>query len=150
MHKTEIINKWRDTPENLPILPHFEPIPYKAEGSRYGACGIRIDGNPAFIDAVLSHLKELLVGEGITTRLCLSRNDVNAEHMGKSFDNRDHAAQCCYIRLQERGDALGVNRWQVARRFNRDRKISEPDKKVLRHYVEPTFFDPPQQARLAF
>lgn len=25
-------------------LEHMRPIPYKAEGSRYGACGIRIDG----------------------------------------------------------------------------------------------------------
>ena len=50
MKKSEALAHWKALEENQPILPHFSPIPYKASGSNYGACGIRIDGNPAFVD----------------------------------------------------------------------------------------------------
>lgn len=104
MDKETAMNRWHDLEPNQPILPHFEAIPYKSRGSNYGACGIRIDGTPEFIDAVLSHLKELLAGEGIETRLGLARNKVDGSGVGKETPNRAGAdAECCYIRLHERG-----------------------------------------------
>lgn len=108
--KKETIEQWETLQENMAILPHFEAIPYKSKGSSYGACGIRIDGNPAFIDAVLSRLKDLLDGENAITRLELARNPVDGSKLGKSFDKRADNAECCYIRLHQRGgDAQHVN-----------------------------------------
>lgn len=101
--KAEQLDKWEALPESLPIIPHFDVIPYKAKGSRYGACGIRIDGNPAFIDAVLSRLKDLLAGENTETRLELARHVVDGRGIGKSLPNADTGAEVCYIRLHERG-----------------------------------------------
>ena len=84
-------------------MPHFTPIPYKATGSTYGACGIRIDGNAGFIDAVLSRLKDLIDGENHCTRLTLARNVVDGSGIGKDLPNADTRAECVYIRLHVRG-----------------------------------------------
>ena len=106
MRKKETLAAWKALPADQPIVKHFRPIGYKTSGSRYGACGIRIDGSPAFVDAVLSHLKEVLVCENGYTRLELSRSMVhkpdNAE-IGKRFQNADEDAEVCYIRVHERG-----------------------------------------------
>jgi len=108
MKKADTLKHWQSLPEALPILPHFEPIPYKATGSTYGACGIRIDGNPAFVDAVLSRLKDLIAGENHATRLTLARSEVKTrlEIKGntKTFQNTAAAAEVCYIRLHHRGN----------------------------------------------
>ena len=96
--------QWKSLPENQPILKHFEPIPYKASGSTYGACGIRIDGSPQFVEAVLSHLKELIAGENHHTRLTLARNVVDGSGIGKSLPNAVSNAEVCYIRLHARGN----------------------------------------------
>jgi len=101
--KAEQIEHWRGLPENQNPMPHMAAIPYKAEGSRYGACGIRIDGNPAFIDAVLSNLKAVLAGENGTTRLELARHTVDGSGIGKALNNADEGAEVVYIRLHERG-----------------------------------------------
>jgi hypothetical protein len=109
--KAEALEHWRSLPEGLDPLPHFRPIPYKAEGSTYGACGVRIDGNPAFIDAVLSRLKPLLAGENCVTRLGLSRRPVETVEVAgevKGFTNRDKDAEVCYIRLHVRGREGGM------------------------------------------
>ncbi len=103
MKKSETLNAWKELTPNQPILPHFEPIPYKASGSTYGACGIRIDGSPAFVDAVLSRLKDLIDGENHVTRLTLARNPVDGSGLGKSLPNAVSKAECCYIRLHVRG-----------------------------------------------
>lgn len=111
MKKDEALSHWKALPDGLPILPHFHPIPYKAEGSKYGACGIRIDGNPAFVDAVLSRLKDLLDGENQVTRLGLARNPVAAPTVNgktKAFHNAESSAECCYIRLHMRGREGGM------------------------------------------
>jgi hypothetical protein len=102
--KESTLAHWQSLPENLPILPHMSILPYKSRGSTYGACGIRIDGNPEFIDAVLSRLKDLMEGESIETRLGLSRAEVDGSNLGKQFDNREAGAEVVYIRLHERGN----------------------------------------------
>jgi hypothetical protein len=104
MKKEEALFLWKSLPANLPILPHFTPIPYKAAGSKYGACGIRIDGNPEFIQAVMSRLKDLIPGENHVTRLGLAWNRVDGSGIGKQLDNTDRAAECCYVRLHMRGN----------------------------------------------
>lgn len=52
---------------------------------------------------MLSHLKELLDGENIVTRLELARNKVDGSKLGKHFENADDEAEVCYIRLHQRG-----------------------------------------------
>jgi hypothetical protein len=85
------------------MLKHMSPIPYKTRGSRYGACGIRIDGNPQFIDGVLSRLKELIDGENHVTRLELARHIVDGSGINKDLPNADENAEVCYVRLHMRG-----------------------------------------------
>lgn len=103
MKKDEALRHWQSLAAGTAILPHMEPIPYKAEGSSYGACGIRIDGNPAFIDAVLSRIKDLIDGENHVTRLELARNKVDGSKLGKQFHKASADAEVCYIRLHMRG-----------------------------------------------
>ena len=101
--KKEALAHWEQLDTGQDPLQFMTPLPYKATGSTYGACGVRIDGSPAFIDAVLSNLKPLLDGENNVTRLGLSRNPVNGANLGKHFDNQANGAECCYIRLHVRG-----------------------------------------------
>ncbi len=107
--KKEHLARWSNLPENQPILPVMEPVPYKAKGSKYGECGIRIDGSPAFVDAVLSRLKDLLEAEGEDTRLDTSRREVKAVQINgemKCFPNKARDAEVCYIRVAMRGDEM--------------------------------------------
>lgn len=104
MKKAQTLTRWQALEAGQPILPHMKPIPYKTTGSRYGACGIRIDGNPAFVDAVLSRLKDLIDGENHVTRLELARNTVDGSGIGKALPNAGRGAECCYIRLHMRGE----------------------------------------------
>lgn len=103
MKKDQALAHWRSLPTGTDPLPLMDVIPYKTQGSRYGCCGIRIDGNPEFIDAVLSNLKTLLAGEGIETRLELARAAVKPQPGRKTGMNADTNAEVCYIRLHERG-----------------------------------------------
>ena len=98
--KADTMEHWRNLPDAMPILPHMRAIPYKAEGSTYGACGIRIDGNPAFIDAVLSRLKDLLAGENGMTRLQVVYGEIEPR------DDKPappEGSVACYIQTHERG-----------------------------------------------
>lgn len=102
MTKAETLAHWRNLPDDADPMPHFVPIPYKSQGSSYGACGVRIDGSPEFVDAVLSRLKPLLAAEGIGTRLELSRSPVKARP-GRPLDKAVADAEVCYIRRHVRG-----------------------------------------------
>lgn len=44
--KGTMLALWAAMPRRINPLQFMRPIPYKATGSSYGACGIRIDGNP--------------------------------------------------------------------------------------------------------
>ena len=110
MTKKETLEHWKALTPGQEIMPHFTPLAYQATGSTYGSCGIRIDGNPAFIDAVLSRLQDLLAGENPETRLGLARSEVNGKGLDKEFMNKETGAEVCYIRLHERGgEAKMVN-----------------------------------------
>lgn len=103
MKKAEALQVWAELPDGQNILKHFTPIDSQARGSRYGACGIRIDGNPQFVRAVMSRLKDLIAGENHVTRLGLAWNVVDGSGIGKDLPNADSKAECCYIRLAMRG-----------------------------------------------
>lgn len=103
MKKNAALKRWAELEPNQPILPHMTPIAYKARGSSYGACGIRIDGNPQFVDSVLSRLQDLIDGENHLTRLGLSRSTVDGAALGKQLDKADDEAEVVYIRLHRRG-----------------------------------------------
>lgn len=105
--------KWRALDPGQDPLPLMRPIPYKSAGSKYGCDGVRIDGSPEFVDAVLSCLKSLIDGENGLTRLELSRREVEPVTINgdrKSFENARPGNEVCYVRLHERGrDAQMVN-----------------------------------------
>lgn len=109
MEKKEALRRWHNLTPDQPILPHFTPIAADARGSTFGACGIRISGNPEFIDAVLSRLKDLLAAEAGSTRLNLSRQPVKPVTINsgdsvvdKKWNNADTDAETCYIQIRER------------------------------------------------
>lgn len=109
MEKKEALRRWQNLTPNQEILPHFTPIAADARGSTFGACGIRISGNPEFIDAVLSRLKDLLAAEAGSTRLNLSRQPVKPVTINsgdsvvdKKWNNADTDAETCYIQIRER------------------------------------------------
>lgn len=107
MKKEEALQRWQDLTPGQNPLPAMTPIAYKATGSSYGACGVRIDGNPEFVDRVLSCLKDLLAGENHVTRLELARNPVKSTVIAgkaKEFHKADRGAEVCYIRLHMRGE----------------------------------------------
>lgn len=101
MKKSQTLAHWRALPDNQNPAPLMRAIPYRSRGSTYGACGIRIDGTPEFVDAVLSRLKPLLALESTSTRLGLSRKEVDSSF--KSVPNAEARAEVCYIRLHQRG-----------------------------------------------
>lgn len=103
MKKDETLKTWSAMQPDQPMLKHMRAIPYKARGSTYGACGVRIDGTPEFVEAVLSHLKELIAGENHITRLALARTVVDGSGIGKELNNKEDGAEVCYIRLHMRG-----------------------------------------------
>lgn len=109
MEKKEALRRWQNLTPDQHILPHFTPIAADARGSTFGACGIRISGNPEFIDAVLSRLKDLLAAEAGSTRLNLSRQPVKPVTINsgdsvvdKKWNNADTDAETCYIQIRER------------------------------------------------
>lgn len=127
MDKKEAMEHWKSLEPNQNPLEHMQVIPYKSGGSKYGTCGIRVDGSPEFIDAVLSNLKPLLDGEGDETRLELARREVTPTEVKgqvKGYANRVREAEVCYIRLHERGHEAkrmnkGIRMMQQAAKDNR-------------------------------
>lgn len=105
LKKAELLAKWKNLPEANPAKS-MRPLPYKHEGSTYGNDGIRIDGSPEFIFAVLSRLKDLLILENSVTRLQASFNEI-AERT-KVGDGVEFGAgtgsYCCYVRAAMRGE----------------------------------------------
>ena len=102
MRKQDTLKHWRSLEPGGDPLAVMRPIPCKTVGSRYGCDGIRIDGSPAFIDAVLSCLKSIIPGENNVTRLELARNTVTRKPGYKAGMNAGQGAEVCYVRLHRR------------------------------------------------
>ena len=105
MRKTELLERWRSLdvsdPSDERVARAISVVPYRAEGSRFGSGGIRIDGSPEFVDTVLARLKDLLAGEGQTTRLQVSHQKIDDN--GKPAPNAVEDAESVTIRVVERG-----------------------------------------------
>ncbi len=104
MKKAEALKKWKQLEDDQNYMEHLVPIPYQQRGSKYGACGLRIEGNSEFVDAVLSQLKDLITAENDVTRLGLSRKTVTPRE-DKEQDNpyADGNHEVVYIRVHMRG-----------------------------------------------
>ena len=98
MKKEQLLDHWTALPESAPLKPR--PILYKHKGSTYGYDGVRIEGSPQFIDAVLGRLKDLLAHESATTRLGVAYAEVSARP-GKDHNGGEYV---CYVKIHERGD----------------------------------------------
>lgn len=125
--------EWQRIPENQDVLSQMPVLPPKQAGSQYGSGGIRVEGPPEFVDAVLSRLKDLLDGENGRTRLGFSRSKVRPKTIQgqtKGFENAAIDAECVYIRLHERGiESQMAHAWVEG-----CKKLSEPCK-----YTDPLF-----------
>lgn len=103
MSKAELMEMWEELDPDQNYMEHVEVIPYKHEGSTYGAGGIRLEGTLLFIKAILSHLKDLLSAENDVTRLGLSiktvtqREDKPGENV---FADGGHYALYCKVHLR--------------------------------------------------
>ena len=108
MRKKEIMQHWGALEPNQPLHPC--PVQYKHEGSTYHCDGVRITGSRAWIDAVLSRLKDLLEFENTQTRLQLSYQEATDKEarlpMGTYY---------CYVQIHQRGgEAQMVNAYASA------------------------------------
>ena len=101
MKKTEALRRWADLTPDQPIIPHFKALSADSKGSTFGANQIRITGSPDFVDAVLSHLKEVISLEAGSTRLDFSIASVKPV-FDKQWANAETDAEVCYIKVKER------------------------------------------------
>jgi hypothetical protein len=65
--KKEILSFWQALPPNTPI-PSARPV---FDGSSYRYNGVRLTGDPQFINSILSRIKDLLPYEGDESKLHL-------------------------------------------------------------------------------
>jgi hypothetical protein len=104
MQKADFLNHWEGIETGRTLSPC--PVPYKHEGSTYAEDGIRITGTPAFIDSVLSRLKDLLAFENGETRLQVVYKESTDRESGRSLDSFN-----CYVQVHQRGgQAIMANR----------------------------------------
>ena len=86
----DCVEAWRELPEGRDPLAHMTPI--KNDSRHYGACTVSINGNPEFIDAVLSRLKPLLASQNLVA----DRSEVH------KTDGQSLGVEVCDIRLRNR------------------------------------------------
>lgn len=96
MKKTEILAHWKSLSRPQKLTPR--PVLYGHRGSTYDQDGIRITGSRAFIDAVLSHLIDLLAFENGSTRLQVSYQPATDKENGRPL-----GSWSCYVQVHERG-----------------------------------------------
>ena len=112
MKNAELLKMWEDLEDANPAAV-IQPMTSGHEGSTYGEDGIRIDGSEAFIRAVLSKLKDLLVLENNCTRLAASYNEIAERRKtatGVEFGGGT-GRYCCYIRAALRGGDGAASSW---------------------------------------
>ena len=96
MQKAQILEHWRGLEPNQRV--GIEVVPYKHTGSTYDQDGIRLTGSKAFIDSILSRLKDLLDYEGDSTRLQLVYKQSQDRETQQPINGYN-----CYIQVHERG-----------------------------------------------
>ncbi len=96
MEKKAFLKHWAKLRANGELLPR--PVRYAHEGSTYAEDGIRITGSRAFVDSVLSRLKDLLAYESDETRLQTVYKRSTDRKSGKVLSSYN-----CYVQVHARG-----------------------------------------------
>ncbi len=96
MEKEPFLKHWAKLRSNQKLDP--KPVRYAHEGSTYAEDGIRITGSKAFVDSVLSRLKDLLLFESEETRLQVVYKHSTDRESGKTVSSYN-----CYIQVHARG-----------------------------------------------
>ncbi len=99
MEKKPFLKHWSKLRANQKLDPR--PVRYSHEGSTYAEDGIRITGSKAFVDSVLSRLKDLLAYESDGTRLQVVYQRSTDRESGKALLSYN-----CYIQVHQRGGLL--------------------------------------------
>ena len=76
--KADVIQFWKNLRPNLPL--QMTAVSENHKGTRFSADGIRITGNPQFINSVLSRLKDIIQYEGENFRLDVEYREIEAKH----------------------------------------------------------------------
>jgi hypothetical protein len=101
--KAKAIANWRALEPNQNPLTYMDAVLHGTKGSKFGLCGVRIEGNSQFIDAVLSNLQSLLDAETESTRLDITRMAVKPQEGYNAGQNAYGDAEVMYIRMSQRG-----------------------------------------------
>ena len=96
MKKDKFVTYWKGLRKNQKL--RLKPIRYSHTGTTFAEDGIRITGSRAFVDSVLSRLKDLLKYESEETRLQVSYERSTDRDTGKKL--RSYG---CYIQVHARG-----------------------------------------------
>ncbi|HWR71735.1 MAG TPA: hypothetical protein VN604_01045 [Nitrospirota bacterium] len=96
MEKKPFLKHWSKLRANQKLRP--KPVRYTHEGSTYAEDGIRITGSRAFVDGVLSRLKDLLDYESDETRLQVVYMRSTDRESGKTISSYN-----CYVQVHARG-----------------------------------------------
>jgi hypothetical protein len=96
MEKKPFLKHWSKLKPDQKLNP--KPVRYGHEGSTYAEDGIRITGSKAFVDSVLSRLKDLLAYESGETRLQAVYKRSTDRESGKTISSYN-----CYVQVHARG-----------------------------------------------
>jgi hypothetical protein len=96
VEKEPFLRHWAKQRANQRLNP--KPVRYTHEGSTYAEDGIRITGRKAFVDSVLSRLKDLLQFESEETRLQVVYKKSTDRESGKTLTSYN-----CYVQVHARG-----------------------------------------------
>jgi hypothetical protein len=103
MEKKPFLKHWAKLKPNQKLIP--KPVPYAHEGSTYAEDGIRITGSKAFVDSVLSRLKDLLAYESDETRLQVVHKRSSDRESGKTISSYN-----CYVQVHARGGVAATKK----------------------------------------
>lgn len=96
MEKKAFLRHWSGLRANQKLRP--KAVRYRHAGSTYAEDGIRITGSRAFVDGVLSRLKDLLKLESDETRLQVVYKRSMDRDSGRTLSSYN-----CYVQVHERG-----------------------------------------------
>jgi hypothetical protein len=96
MEKESFLKHWSKLRANQKLAP--KPVRYTHQGSTYTEDGIRITGSKAFVDSILSRLKDFLAFEGEETRLQVVYKKSTDRESGKTLTSYN-----CYVQVHARG-----------------------------------------------
>lgn len=90
--KSDVLNFWRNLKPNMPIS--MSPVSELHKGTRFRQDGIRITGNPNFINSVLSRIQDIMSFENNGIRL-----DVEYRQIESTTDTDQKPEFVFYVHL---------------------------------------------------